>query len=212
MNQTINSLTELGWQVSPVKKTEYSPDNNLIQDSQVTFWRDKNEKLYSIMGHTNHKAISLWEGSTADNLNKLSDVKFNFTQGPAGDAFMGSCYPDGPRSRGMVWTNSLWIDPEDDMYYWFFHNETGWGAGDTAYTAHAQETGEPDFRHIGKMSSKDKGYSWDFDGWVITTNRVSWTEKYKPEPHLGQGQPIDNFSLGAGDFSVYINEKDGFFY
>jgi len=118
----------------------------------------------------------------------------------------------GTDKKNTLSTNAgQWVDPQDGKFYAYFHNETGWGADETSYNAYAHKEGEPDFRHIGLMASSDQGRTWDFKGWIITSHRPSWTNRYKPDG-VGDGQHSDIVFLGAADHSLFVNSLDGFMY
>lgn len=205
------SLTQLGWTVSDTALTQFTNVNGVFQDGNVAMCRDKDGALWALVGHNNLGQITLWKGTCVEDLAILLPIEYRFEMGRAGEAFHGIPYPDGPHSRGKIWPNGLWIDPEDNRFYCYVHNETGWGAEDTSYTAYGLQEGEPDFRHIGLMTSDDQGKSWDFAGWVLTSSYPCWTEKYRPDGMEG-GQDAERFVLGAGDFCFYPNEGDGYFY
>lgn len=211
MDKRAESLAQQGWKIEPVEKTAYTNDNGVYQDGTLAFHRDVKGELWLLAGHTNLGDVTLWRGRSVNEMEKVCVISFNFALGQAGEAFDSSNYPDGPRSRGQIWPYGLWIDPQDGTFHCFIHNETGWGAGDTSYNAFKQTEGEPDFRHIGLMISKDQGRSWDFQGWVLTSHERCWTTSYQPDGMTG-GQEMDTVCLGAGDFSFYINEADGYFY
>ncbi|GBF74523.1 hypothetical protein PA598K_02873 [Paenibacillus sp. 598K] len=204
-------LRDKGWQVSATKLTVLTNANGVFQDGNVAMCRDREGVLWALVGHHHLGGITLWRGTSLEDLENLGAVAYTFEMGRAGEAFHGIPYPDGPRSRGKLWPNGLWIDPADGRFYCYVHNETGWGAEDTSYTAFGLKEGEPDFRHIGLMVSDDRGHTWDFVGWVLTSFFPCWTELYRPDGMKG-GQSAERFVLGAGDFCFYPNEKDGYFY
>ncbi|MFC5405166.1 hypothetical protein [Cohnella soli] len=204
-------LKDKGWQVGETRLTQFTNDNGVYQDGNVALCRDAEGTLWGLVGHVHLGGITLWRGTCIDDLAKVCEVTYRFRMGRAGEAFHGLAYPDGPRSRGKIWPNGLWIDPDDGRFYCYVHNETAWGAEDTSYTAFGLQEGEPDFRHIGLMISDDQGRSWDFAGWILTSAEPCWTELFRPDGMEG-GQSIDRFVLGAGDFCFYPNERDGYFY
>ncbi|MCD9021689.1 hypothetical protein [Cohnella silvisoli] len=205
------SLTDERWTVSTTELTQFTNANGVYQDGNVAMCRDKDGVLWALVGHNNLGEITLWRGTCVEDLTKQFAIEYEFEMGRAGAAFHGIPYPDGPRSRGKIWPNGLWIDPEDGRFYCYVHNETAWGAEDTSYTAYGLQEGEPDFRHIGLMTSGNQGKSWDFTGWVVTSSLPCWTELYRPDGMEG-GQSAESFVLGAGDFCFYPNERDGYFY
>ncbi|MDG0814311.1 hypothetical protein [Cohnella rhizosphaerae] len=210
MNKT-GTLTDRGWTVSEMRLSPFTNDNGVYQDGTLAMCRDAKDALWALVGHNNLGEITLWRGTCADDLTKICAIAYNFDMGAAGQAFHGIPYPDGPRSRGLIWPYGLWIDPEDGRFYAFVHNETAWGAGDSSYNAYGEGEGEPDFRHIGLMASDDEGRTWDFLEWIITSEQPCWTDAYRPDGMEG-GQPGERFSLGAGDFCFYPNTRDGYFY
>ncbi|MHB9033501.1 MAG: hypothetical protein ACYC6L_10675 [Anaerolineae bacterium] len=205
------SLAEQGWVISNAVPTQYNNANGVSQDSMLPFARDSRERLWTILGHSRVGGLTLWRGTTVEDMEKVGPLKYNFEFGEAGYAFNGIPYPDGVASRGGVWACGLWIDPSDDTFYCYVHNETGWGAGATSYTAHGFQEGEPDFRHIGLMISHDYGRTWDFDGWIITSHEPCWTTEFQPEGVTG-GQNPGAFILCAGDLTLFVNREDGFLY
>lgn len=215
----VTSLRELvqltsgmtAWHVGETKKTVFTNENGVYQDGVVASCRDASGLLWSVVGHSYLGGISVWSGTSLDRLSRQYDVHYNFELGEAGVAFHGTRYPNGLQSRGSIWPLGLWIDPEDGRFYCFIHNETGWGANLTSHTAFGYGEGEPDFRHIGLMTSGDAGKTWDFLEWIIAAEKPSWTREHPPE-HLTGGQPLREVYLGAGDFSLFVNENDGFFY
>lgn len=209
LNKT--SLVSQGWKITESSLSQFTNHNGVFQDGVLAFCRDCDGALWLLAGHTNLGGISLWKGSSVDDLVKQCGITYNFEMGRAGEAFQGISYPDGPLSRGQIWPNGLWIDQDDGKFYCFIHNETGWGAMDTSYTVNGQQEGEPDFRHIGLMTSGDQGRSWDFEGWVLTSHEPCWTAQYRPEGMAG-GQEMKSVNLGAGDFSLLVNDRDGYFY
>lgn len=212
IDKALEDWVDRGWMVSMVAATPFINANGVYQDSILAFRRDSEDILWVLLGHTNLGGVTLWKGNSVDDMELVSEVMYHFKLGPAGEAFNGTRYPSGPLSRGQLWPMGLWIDKTTGTFYCYIHNETGWGAGDTSYTVHEQQIGEPDFRHIGVMSSRDKGLSWDFEGWIISDEAPCWSEKYRPDGITDGGQKLDNICLGAGDFSLFGNERDGYLY
>lgn len=212
MDSATRNWIDKGWQVSKVTLTPFINANGVYQDCILAFRRDSEGSIWLLVGHTNLGTVTRWKGNSVDTMKCLGDVVYNFKLGVAGEAFNGTHYPSGPFSRGQLWPMGLWIDKTTGVFYCYIHNETGWGAEDTAYTVHEQQTGEPDFRHIGVMSSKDKGLSWNFEGWIISDEAPCWSEKYRPDGITEGGQKLDDICLGAGDFSLFANDKDGYLY
>lgn len=205
-------LSDIGWSVSDPKETVFTNRNGVHQDGVLAVSRDKKGKYWVLAGHTYLGGVSVWSGKDIRSMAKEYDINLKFETSVAGVSYNYTNYPDGPRARGGLWPYGLYIDPDNDEFTCFFHNETGWGAQDTCYGAYGQTEGEPDFRHIGVMTSSDYGKNWDFKGWIITANTVSWTQNYKPDQIFFPGQSEDIVSLGAGDFSLFVNDDDGFFY
>lgn len=140
------------YQLSSVHETNLTNQNGVYQDSLLTYAADRSGRFWALLGHTNLGGISVWSGSSLLDLKKEYDAQYCFALGEAGQAFSGIPYPDGPLSRGQIWPCGLWINKETNRFYCLIHNETGWGAGKTSYTARAQEEGEPDFRHTTGLS------------------------------------------------------------
>ncbi len=191
--------------------TQFSNANGVWQDGQLAIAWDKKGTCWAILGHTNLGGITRWRGTCPEDLECVGPIKTDFELGEAGIAFDGTRYPDGPLSRGQFWPFGLWIDPDNGDFYLYIHNETGWSAGESGYTALAKTSGEPDFRHIGLIRSTDQGENWSFVDWIITAHEVCWTENYRPED-MGPGQSGDFYCLGAGDFCMFENPADGYMY
>jgi len=206
-----DSLVSEGWKVSDSISTLFTNSNGIYQDGGLALCRDKVGTLWGLFGHSYLGGVSLWKGLHVHTMEKVCDIGYNFKLGKAGEAFEGIPYPDGPRSRGGIWPYGLWIDPEDGRFYCFIHNETGWGGKETSYNAFGKNEGEPDFRHIGLMTSDDSGNSWDFRGWIITSEKPCWTTVYRPGDMVG-GQVGKEICLGAGDFTLLVNHRDEFMY
>ena len=205
------SEKRLRWLVSASSVSQFTNANGVWQDGMLGLSRDGQGNLWALVGHTGIGELSVWEGSTVDDLERKYFVKYNFELGQAGKAFDGIAYPDGPRSRGWIWPFALWVDTRDGKFYAYIHNETGWGAAETSYGALGRNEGEPDFRHIGLMVSGDRGQTWDFKGWIITSHEPAWTNRYRPDRMKG-GQDTDVVLLGAGDHSLFVNSRDGYMY
>lgn len=203
---------KLRLRISKGVNTCFQNQNGVYQDGVLAYCQDQDATIWAIVGHTNLGGISVWHGQELYCLEKQYDAAFQFDLGKAGEAFNGVQYPDGPFARGQIWPCGLWIDPSDHCFYCYFHNETGWGAGDTSYTVFGQQEGEPDYRHIGLMASKDRGKTWDFQGFIITSSFPSFSSYYRPGECTQPGQSDDWICLGSGDFSIYANEQDGFLY
>ena len=208
-------MNKLQWEIGSAVETEINALNEVHPDCVPALCRDGEGSLWAVAGHSGYGKIGVFKGRNADDLRKLYDAELRFPTGPAGTAFGGQkhSYPDGPLPRGEVWATGLWIVPGSatgypGRFYALVHNETGWGAGATGYTAFAREDGEPDFRHIGLMSSDDQGKTWDFHGWVITAAEPCYTERYCPDGLSTGGQKAGIINLGAGDLSVFFNPDE----
>ena len=147
--------------ISSVQETNLTNKNGVYQDSLIAYDRDASGRIWAILGHTNLGGISVWSGESLCRLQKKYPAEFLFSLGEAGAAFNASTYPDGPLSRGQIWPCGLWIHPDTNRFYCFIHNETGWGAGTSSYTATGFAEGEPDFRHIGMMYEKNAALQAD---------------------------------------------------
>jgi hypothetical protein len=134
-----SSEKRLKWLVSASSMSQFTNANGVWQDGLLGLSRDGQGNLWAFVGHTGIGELSVWEGSTVDDLERKYFVKFNFEFGRAGKAFDGIAYPDGPRSRGWIWPFALWVDPQDGKFYAYFHNETGYGAAETSYGAYGRE-------------------------------------------------------------------------
>ncbi len=199
-------------EITGPEPTVFSNAAGVYQDGVLAFDRDPAGLLWAVVGHENLGGMSVWAGPQISSAERLHYSRFSFDTGTAGPAFGGSRYPDGPRARGLLWPCGLYIDPSSGTFHLFVHNETAWGAGETAYTAREVGVeGEPDFRHIGKLTSHDQGRTWDFDGWIITSSLPSWTVHCRPDGLPG-GQSGSVVSLGAGDFSVFASPHDDYLY
>jgi hypothetical protein len=197
--------------VSALEKTNYSNRNGVYQDGVLAHAVDSYGLTWGILGHTNFGGITIWKGDGLENMQQQYQAEFLFQFGEAGRAFHGSRYPDGPFARGGIWPCGLWIDPSDQTFYCYVHNETGWEAGASAYTIFGQQEGEPDYRHIGLIISKDQGRSWDFADWIITSHSPSFSSYYTPDGING-GQEGNIICLCSGDFSILPNNRDGYLY
>lgn len=191
--------------------SNFTNHNGINQDGNLALCRDMKGNVWAVLGHTNMGGLKIWKGSSVDNMIYKYDAALNFKLGAAGIAFNNINYPDGPKSRGQVWPFGLYIG-STGKFYCYIHNETGWASGGTGYTINGQFEGEPDFRHIGLMTSLDSGRTWNFDGWIITSSEKSFTTKYLPEPELTGAQVGPQYSLGAGDHSLFVNPNDKYMY
>ncbi|SDD32565.1 hypothetical protein SAMN04487894_10834 [Niabella drilacis] len=193
------------------KLSGFTNAKGIHQDGNLALCRDRSGNLWGIFGHTAKGELKVWKGASADRMHYRYDAALNFKLGAAGLAFDNIPYPDGPKSRGQIWPLGLYID-SNDTFYCYIHNETGWYAGGTGYTINEQFEGEPDFRHIGLMTSIDHGHTWNFDGWIITAQEKSYSTRYLPDPQLKGGQEGPEYALGAGDCSLFENPNDEYLY
>jgi len=204
-------MKDLKWEISHAEKTEFTNQNGVYQDGALCLCRSHNGFMYGILGHTHLGGVTLWKGGSVDCLEKMGAITYNFKMGVAGVAFDGENYPDGPKSRGGLWPYGLWIDPISNRFHCFIHNETAWEALETNYNAYGLNEGEPDFRHIGLMTSDDEGLSWDFSGWILTSHEKCYTTKYSPLGLL-DGQSDEKVRLGCGDFTLFEDENSPYLY
>ena len=209
---------ELKNKIFDFKNEGYTPFVNKIdvyQDGTVPMDRDKDGNLYAISGHSHMGHIGMFKGKTLDDMKEVYPIKTNFKVGHKDEAFSNIKYPEGVEARGSIWVFGLYIAKKTNRFFAFFHNETGWNGKGSAYDAFGQcekPLYDSDFRHIGLMHSDDEGRTWDFDRWIISSENVCFSEKYIPGGINVIGQKFGEISLGSGDFSIYINYKDGFIY
>jgi hypothetical protein len=199
------------WLVSAPRPSEFTEASGVYQDSILAIARDTRNQLWAVLGQWYGGGLTVWKGTRVDQMTRRYYAKYNFKLGAAGESYDGIPYPDGAWSRGQIWAMGLWIDPHNNEFYCFVHNETGWDAYGTGYSALGPSNGEPDFRHIGLITSTNEGRTWDFKGWIITSHYPCWTTRYRPE-HLKGGQGSEIVYLGAGDFSLFVNHHDGYMY
>ncbi len=191
-------------------KAAFCKDNNVFQDGTTPTYRDVDGKLWAISGHTHMGEIVMFSGTTMKDMQKLYPIKTLFSAGKAGEAYDCHKYPDGVLPRGSIWPFGLYICPTTHRFFVFFHNETGWAGHGTAYDCLGlcdKPLLDSDFRHVGLMHSDDEGKTWEFDRWVLTGERPCLTEKYNPEAGKVVGQKLNDVNLGAGDFSLYIDDE-----
>ncbi len=207
-----NRLYGAKWSIGAEISTPFNNKNGIYQDGTTPMYRNKDGILWAISGHTHMGHIGIFKGNCLDDLKEVYEMKTNFNTGAAGEAFCGTKYPDGVLSRGSVWPFGLYICPNTNRFFCFFHNETGWNGKGTGYTIYALADGEPDFRHIGLMHSDDLGQSWDFDRWIMTSHEVCYSELYRPDGITTGGQPQGDICCGCGDFSIFVEPDDDYIY
>ncbi len=189
--------------------------NGVYQDGTVPFARDKNGKLFAISGHSHMGNICMFSGTSFDDMVKLYPISTNFRVGSADAAFDQIKYSEGIRARGSIWPFGLYICPNTNRFFCFFHNETGWNGEGTAYDAigYCQTPKcDSDFRHVGLMHSDDEGKNWTFDRWVLSGETACFTSAFNPDNVNVIGQQGDIIKLGSGDFSLFCPENDDFIY
>ena len=196
-------------------KTVFSNENDIYQDGTLPMYPDSDGTLWAISGHTHVGHIGVFKGSCFSDLREAYPAHTNFHTGKAGAAFDGIKYPEGILSRGSIWPMGLYICPRTHRFFCFFHNETGWngqGSGYDSWGLCEKPRFDSDFRHIGLMYSDDEGRTWDFSRWVVTSQQVCFSERYNPDKINVIGQRGKTISLGSGDFTLFVNRKDGFLY
>ncbi len=210
-----NKFNNIKIEIGDEELTSFVNKIDVYQDGTIPMDRDRNGNLYAISGHSHMGHIGMFKGTTVDDLKEVYPIKTNFLVGHKDEAFSNIKYPEGVLPRGSIWVFGLYIDKKTNRFFAFFHNETGWNGKGSSYDAYGEcekPHNDSDFRHIGLMHSDDEGRTWDFDRWVITSENVCFTEKYVPENINVLGQKEGVISLGSGDFSIYVNHKDGFIY
>ncbi len=215
-----NIINNYDFQIGEPKLTGMQQQYGIYQDGTTPMYRDTDGKLWAISGHSHCGQVSMLCGTCVADLQQIYPIKQNFCTGHADFAFSGVHYPEGVKARGSIWPMALYICPNTHRFFCFFHNELGWRCHGTEYDAWGPLLNlEPpkydsDFRHIGMMHSDDEGKTWTFDRWVLSGDNVCFTEKYNPDSQnvnvLGQKEGI--ISLGSGDFTFYVDHKEGFFY
>ncbi len=196
-------------------ETPFANKADIYQDGTVPFCRDKTGKLWAIGGHSHMGHIGMFCGDDLTDMKEAYSVSLNFCVGHADYAFDRIPYPEGVRARGSIWPFGLYICPQTNRFFCFFHNETGWNGKGTAYDSLGLcETPrfDSDFRHIGLMHSDDEGKSWTFDRWVLSAEEVCFTERYNPGAGKALGQKAGVIGLGSGDFTLYDDPKGEYLY
>lgn len=210
-----NLLKKYTIRIGDGRKTVFNTDNDIYQDGTVPMYRDIDGSLWAISGHTHAGHIGVFKGNELVDLEEKYPATMNFSTGKAGEAFNRVKYPEGIESRGSVWPMGLYICPETHRFFCFFHNETGWNGKGTGYDAYGlceKPDADSDFRHIGLLTSDDEGKTWDFARWIITSEQVCFSHGYNPDKINVSGQQGRYLSLGSGDFSLYVDENEGFLY
>lgn len=207
-----NMLKKARFTVEKGVKTAFINANDIYPDGTLAAWRDADGMLWAISGHTHMGHIGVFRGASLGEMKEMYRLQTNFVCGRAGNAFDRVKYPEGVMPRGSIWPFGLWIHEASGRFYAFFHNETGWNAGNTGYTAFGLFDGEPDFRHIGLMHSDDQGKTWDFDRWVLTSFETCYTTLYRPDGLRDGGQEEGIICLGAGDFTIFVSPKGDYLY
>ena len=206
-NKKINVLSK--------SETPFTNANDIYQDGIIPFARDKNNNLWAISGHTHIGHIGMFKGTCLDDIKEVYPIKTLFRTGHKDYAFSNIDYPENVSARGSIWPFGLYICPNTNRFFAFFHNETGWAGEKSQYDAYGlceKPRIDSDFRHIGLMHSDDEGRTWSFDRWIITSEKVCYTNLYKPEDNIGEGQNEKIIDLGAGDFTLFNNPKDDYLY
>lgn len=206
---------KLKFSVGEGTPTVFIKANNIRQDGTTPMYRDVDGTLWAMSGHSHLGEIAMFKGTCLDDIQKVHKVETNFCVGNANYAFAGIRYPEGIQARGSIWPFGLYICPNTHRFFCFFHNESGWNGKGTAYDAYGfceTPLGDSDFRHIGLMHSDDEGANWTFDRWVLTAEEVCFTEKFNPNHDIAKGQKAGMIKLGSGDFSTFVNHRDGYIY
>lgn len=205
-------MNELRWHVQDTEPTVFVNANDIYQDGTIPLCRDREGRLWGMSGHSHLGHIGMFCGTSLDDLAEVYPIETDFCVGAAGKAFSNVRYPEGVLPRGSIWPFGLYICPNTNRFFCFFHNETGWNAGGTGYIISGPGDGEPDFRHIGLMYSDDCGRTWRFLRWVIASEGVCYCETYRPDGLRIGGQPAGKITLGAGDFSLFTTDDEDFLY
>lgn len=213
--KTKNRLSGMEVSIGESYDSPFLNRNGVYQDGTVPMYRDSEGTLWAISGHTHMGHIGVFRGTSLDDMVEAWPMTLNFSTGNADYAFGGIRYPEGVKARGSIWPFGLYICPKTNRFFCFFHNETGWNGRGSAYDAFGPcETPahDSDFRHIGLMHSDDRGQTWTFDRWVVTSENVCFTEKYNPGAGNMIGQKAGKIDLGSGDFSLFVDPDGEFLY
>ena len=213
-----NLLEDYRFEIGEPSVTALNNSIGVYPDGTTPMYRDIDGKLWAMSGFSHHGHVGMFCGTCLADLKEVYPIKQNFCTGHADFAFDGVRYPEGVKARGSLWPFGLYICPNTHRFYCFFHNEAGWRCHGTGYDAWGalEHKGTPkldsDFRHIGMMHSDDEGRTWTFDRWVLTADCVCFSELYNPDGVNVKGQKEGIISIGSGDFSFFVDHKEGFFY
>lgn len=212
MNNYLKNLTVI---LKDGVESPFLNKNDIYQDGTVPMYRDAKGRLWAISGHSHMGHIGMFCGDCVENLKEVYPISTDFMVGAAGKAFLNFHYPEYIKSRGSIWPFGLYICPNTNRFFCFFHNETGWNGEGTSYDAFGLcETPkyDSDYRHIGLMHSDDEGKNWFFDRWVLTSEAVACSDRYTPDNQNLIGQTGDIIALGSGDFSLFVDPEGEFLY
>ena len=212
---TENLFTKHTLTIGQQKETPFKKDIGIYQDGTTPLYRDTDGSLWAMSGHSHAGHIGMFKGTSLDDMTQLYPIETNFCVGHADYAFSGIPYPEGVKARGSIWPFGLYICPNTHRFFCFFHNESGWNGKGTAYDALGPcevPHYDSDFRHIGLMHSDDEGRTWTFDRWVLTAEKVCFTELYNPGAGRALGQKAGLTSLGSGDFTLYVEPEGEYMY
>jgi len=187
----------------------------VYQDGTTPMYRDAEGTLWAMSGHSHMGHIAMFSGKSLDDLSQRWPIETQFCVGNAEHAFSGIRYPEGILPRGSIWPFVLYICPNTNRFFCWFHNETGWNGKGTAYDAFGpcdNPRFDSDFRHVGLMHSDDQGKTWYFDRWVLTGNEVCFTDRYNPGAGNALGQKGDIVRFGSGDFCMYVEPEGDYIY
>lgn len=210
-----NRLAPLRVSIGESYESPFLNRYDVYQDGTVPMYRDSQGVLWAISGHSHMGHIGVFRGTSLDDMKEAWPMQLRFSTGNAEDAFAGIPYPEGVKARGSVWPFGLYICPNTNRFFCFFHNETGWACPGVSYDAFglcSTPHFDSDFRHIGLMHSDDEGRTWDFDRWVLTSENVCFTERFNPGAGNMLGQKAGEIDLGSGDFSLFVEPEGDYIY